>query len=228
MTDGFISTPPAGDPPAEDQSRLAAKDAFIETLKEELAGMRDALAAKDIEVEAQRLLREAREAANPPTPQEAKPAAREPASPPNEDALVERVIKAQEERIARERATTNGRAVAERLIELSGSEEAVNKIVADRAAELGVGIQFLQDAASKSPNAFYDLMKLETAPKQSLAPRGDINPAALQNHAPGVKEGTNAYYEQMRRQIGDVAYYKPNIQQQRFKDAQRLGNAFFT
>jgi hypothetical protein len=228
MTDGFISTPPAGDPPAEDQSRLAAKDAFIETLKEELAGMREALAAKDIEVEAQRLLREAREAANPPTSQEAKPAAREPASPPNEDALVERVIKAQEERIARERATTNGRAVAERLMELYGSEEAVNKIVADRAAELGVGIQFLQDAAAKSPNAFYDLMKLETAPKQSPAPRGEINPAALQNHAPGVKEGTNAYYEQMRRQIGDVAYYKPKIQQQRFKDAQRLGEAFFT
>lgn len=231
MTDGFIpsQTPPAGDPQPDGQpDRLAAKDAFINQLQDELAGMREALQAKDVEVEAQRILREAREAANPPTPKEATPASKEPASPPDEDALVERVIKAQEARIAEQRAQTNGQAVADRLMELYGSQEAINKIVADRAAELGVGIQFLKDAAAKSPNAFYDLMKLETAPKQSPAPRGDINPAALQTHAPGVKEGTNAYYEKLRLEIGDIAYYKPKIQQQRFKDAQRLGDAFFT
>jgi 23S rRNA G2069 N7-methylase RlmK/C1962 C5-methylase RlmI len=231
MTDGFI-TPPvepeAVTPPDPVQERLANKDAFINQLQEELAGVREALKAKDVEVEAQRLLREAREAANPAPPKEATPASKEPAKPLNEDELVERVIKAQEQRVATARAEANAKAVGERLVELYGSPDAVNKLVADRATELGVSVQYLQDTASKSPNAFYELMKLETAPKQAAAPRGDVNPAALTNHAPGVKEGSNAYYEKLRLQIGDVAYYKPKIQQQRFKDAQRLGDAFFT
>lgn len=233
MTDGFI-TPTAEPPavtPAPDQviqERLANKDAFINQLQEELAGVRDALAAKDVEVEAQRLLREAREAANPAPSREAKPASPEPAKPLNEDELVERVIKAQEQRVATQRAAVNTQAVSDRLLELYGSTDAVNKLVADRAAELSVSIEYLQDTAAKSPSAFYELMKLTTAPKQTAAPRGDVNAVALQTHAPGVKEGTNAYYEKLRLEIGDVAYYKPNIQQQRFKDAKRLGEAFFT
>ena len=232
MTDGFIT--PADSPPvtpAPDQvlqERLANKDAFINQLQEELAGVRDALAAKDVEVEAQRLLREAREAANPAPSREATPASREPAKPLDEDQLVERVIKAQEQRVAAERSQANAKAVGERLVELYGSPDAANKLVADRAAELGVSIVYLQETASKSPNAFYELMKLETAPKQSPAPRGDINPVALQTHAPGVKEGTAAYYEKLRLEIGDTNFYKPKIQQARFKDAQRLGNAFYT
>lgn len=233
MTDGFI-TPPADSTvatPTQDQviqERLANKDAFINQLQEEAAGLREALAAKDVEVEAQRLLREAREAANPAPPREAKPASQEPAKPLNEDELVERVIKAQAQRVASERAAANAKAVSGRLIELYGSTETVNKLVADRAVELNVSIEYLQETAAKSPNAFYELMKLETAPKQAAAPRGDVNAVALQTHAPGVKEGTNAYYEKLRLEIGDIAYYKPNIQQQRFKDAKRLGDAFFS
>lgn len=230
MTDGFIpsqATPPAGDPAPDGQDRLAAKDAFINQLQTELAELRVSQEAMAVEVEAQRLLREAREAANPAPSRVATPAPQEPANPLDEDALVERVIKAQQDRVAQERAATNGQMVVERLLSVYGSEEAVNTAVATRASELGVGVQFLQDAAAKSPSAFYDLMKLEAAPRQSPAPRGDLNTVALQTHAPGVKEGTAAYYEQMRREIGDVAFYKPKVQQQRFKDAQRLGDAFY-
>jgi hypothetical protein len=230
MTDGFITpaTEPVATPTPDQviQERLANKDAFINQLQEELAGVRDALAAKDVEVEAQRLLREAREAANPAPAREATPASREPAKPLNEDELVERVIKAQEQRVAAERSQANAKAVGARLVELYGSPDAANKLVADRAAELGVSIAYLQETASKSPNAFYELMKLQTAPKQAAAPHGNVNAAALQNHAPGAKEGTAAYYEQLRLQIGDIAYYKPKIQQQRMKDAFRLGDAF--
>lgn len=233
MTDGFITptadsvaATPALDPVI--QERLANKDAFINQLQEEAAGLRDALAAKDVEVEAQRLLREAREAANPAPSREATPASPEPAKPLNEDELVERVIKAQEQKAATQRAAANRQAVSEHLMSLFGSTGAVNKLVADRATALGVSIEYLQDTAAKSPNAFYELMKLETAPKQTAAPRGDVNAVALQTHAPGVKEGTNAYYEKLRLEIGDIAYYKPQIQQQRFKDAKRLGDAFFT
>jgi len=232
MTDGFIApaTTPAATPAPDQvtQERLDNKDAFINQLQEELAGVRDALKAKDVEVEAQRLLREAREAANPAPNREATPASTEPAKPLNEDELVERVLKAQEQRVATERSQANAKAVGERLVELYGSPDAANKLVADRAAELGVSIAYMQETASKSPNAFYELMKLETAPKQAAAPRGDVNTAALQTHAPGVKEGTNAYYEKLRLEIGDIAFYKPKIQQARFKDAQRLGEAFYT
>jgi len=231
MTDGFITpsadqTPPVT--PDDKDQRLQAKDAFINQLQEETAALRDALAAKDVEVEAQRLLREAREAANPPPSPAAKPAAGEPAKPLTEDELVERVIKAQEQRVATERSQANAKAVGERLVELYGTPDAANKLVADRAAELGVSIEYMQHTAAKSPNAFYELMKLETAPKAAPAPHGDVNTAALQTHAPGVKEGTSAYYEQLRLKIGDVEFYKPKIQQARFKDAQRLGDAFYT
>lgn len=237
MTDGTTFIQPAAHDPAEVtpssdqvvQQRLAAKDAFISQLQEEAAGLRAALSAKDVEVEAQRLLREAQIAANPaPVPAGATPAPKDPATPLNEDELVERVIKAQEERVATQRAAVNASAVSARLMDLYGSSDAVNKLVADRAAELGVSVPYLQETAAQSPNAFYELMKLETAPKSSPAPRGEVNATALQTHAPGVKEGTNAYYEKLRLEIGDVAYYKPAIQQQRFKDAKRLGDAFFS
>lgn len=226
MTDGVFKEAPL-DAGADDQQldpviakRLADKDAYIAQLEREAEEKLEAIREKETELEAARILKEAQKNAIPAPSPEAKPAAVEPAKPLNEDELVERVLKAQEQRTAEAKATANAQAVVERLTELYGSEAAANKVVNDRAKALGVGVDFLLSTAKTSPTAFYDLMQLETAPKHSPAPKGDVNPTALKTHAPGVKQGTPEYYEALRKEIGDAAFYTPKIQQQRFKDMQ--------
>lgn len=208
------------------EKRLQDKDAFIGQIQNENAEMRQRLA----ELEAERRLEEARHrAANPPPSPSAHKAVDEPAKPEiNPDELVERVLEAQERKTKKAQAEANIAAVSARLVETFGSESAASAYVQERAQALGVGVSFLQDAAASSPNAFYELIKLEAQkPSATPAPRSEVNPAALQKHAPGVKEGTHAYYENLRKQIGDAAFYTPKIQQQRFADRQRLGEAFY-
>lgn len=207
--------------------RLEDKDAFIAQLQAETAEMRAELERK---AQLEEMLEEARRnAAKPPerNPDEGKQPAPESHKPLNEDELVERVLKAQEARTQEQRAQANVDQAAARLIELYGSEEAAAKVVADRASELNIGVKFLMDTAKQSPEAFYELMKLQTAPKQAPAPTSNVNTAALAAHAPGVKEGTNAYYEKLRNELG-AAFYTPKIQNQRMKDRIRLGDAFYT
>lgn len=231
MTDGvFNDAPPAAAPvdqlpDAALQKRFDDSQAYIKQLETEAAEQREAIRAREVSAEAERLLAEARRTATPPPSTEAKPAAVEPARPLSEDELVERVLKAQADRQAVSVQAANAKAVAEHLTELYGSEQAANKIVNDRAQELGVGVDFLLSTAKQSPTAFYDLMKLQTAPRQDAAPRGDVNPAALKTNAPGVKPGTPEYYEQLRLELGNAAFFTPKIQQQRFKDMQALAAA---
>lgn len=226
MTDGvFNDAPPAQDPatPGIDPAiaaRLEAKDNYIKQLEQETAEMRRAVEEAD---SVRKVLEDARKAAaTPPPSREATPAAQEPAKPLNEDDLVERVLKAQEQRTAKATAEANAQTVVDHLVSLYGSQEAANKVVVNRAAELGVGVNFLLDAAKTSPKAFYDIMKLQTAPTQSPAPRSDVNSVALKTHAPGVQAGSPEYYEQLRMELGNAAFYTPKIQQQRFKDMQAL------
>lgn len=228
MTDGvFNNEPPAENTPADPQidpaiqKRLMDKDAFIEQLERENAEMREAVRQAELDREAKRVLEEARKAATPPPSREAPQAAQEPAKSVDPDELVERVLEAQEKRTAAAQAKANAQAAADKLVELFGTEDAANKVVRERAAELGVGTDFLLSTAQRSPAAFFELMKIDEAPKNAPAPRNDVNPAALKNHAPGaVKPGTPEYYEQLRKEIGNTAFYTPKIQQQRFKDLQ--------
>lgn len=226
MTDGvFKEAAPAVETPITPvvdnsafEARLQAKDTFIAQLERENAEMR-AEVAQAAQVE--QLLREAREkAANPAPAPEAKPASAGPANPLNEDELVDRVLKAQEQRNAQASAKANAQSVVNRMTELYGSFEAAEKIVQARASELEVDVNYLMSTASQSPKAFFDLMKLETAPKPQAAPRNDINTAALASHAPGVKPGTPEFWEAEKTRLGLTAFYTPKIQQARMKDLQ--------
>lgn len=231
MTDGVFNNElpvaPPVTPDPEAAQRLEAKDMFIDQLKLENAEMRREIAQAD---EVKRLLEDARQkAANPPPSREAPPAAPEPANSFNEDDLVERVLKVQTQRESEARQTANAQVVVDKLVETFGSPEAANKIVSDKAAELGVNVDFLLDAAKRSPSAFYQLTGINShAPKPQLAPGGEVNTAALRTHAPGVKPGTSAYYEQLKNEIGAAKFYTPQIQQQRMKDAFKLGDSFYT
>lgn len=231
MTNGVFNNEPVVDEPADQQDgvdykkRYEDSQAFIAQLKQETAEMREVVRQKEIEAEAQRILEEAQRkaASTPPAPQEATPASREPAkSEITPEDLVERVLEEQQNRAAKAQAEANALAATERLVDVYGTEQAANKAVRERAQALGVGVEFLLQAAQKSPIAFYELMELEkAAPINQPAPRSDVNTAALKNHAPGaVKPGTPEYYDALRKEIGDVEFYKPKIQQQRMKDMQ--------
>lgn len=228
MTNGVFNPEPVAEHVDDNQDgsdykkRYEDSQVFIDQLKRETAEMRERLAQKEVEAEAARLIEEARlkAATTVPPSFEAKPASNEPAKSVDTDDLVERVIEAQRKRQDQDTATKNAQAATEKLVEVFGTEAAANKAVRDRAASLGVGVDFLLSAAQKSPTAFYELMNLgDKAPTAQLAPRGDVNTVALKNHAPGaVKPGTPEYYEQLRKELGDTAFYTPKIQNQRMKD----------
>lgn len=232
MTDGVFTppAPPATEPPATPDlsvlsQRLNDKDAFIEQLKAENAALREASEnAKTV----QEILEEARKTAAPApvAPEPAKPAATEKPQGLDPDDLVERVEKALAAKAANQSATANAKVVNDFLIEKFGTVEAASKAVADRAAELNLDVQDLLETAKKSPNAFYELVKVE-GPKQMQAPRSEFRTEGLAQHGSGPKEGTNAYYEQLRQELGDIKFFSPKIQNQRMKDARRLGDAFF-
>lgn len=230
MTDGVFNTEANPQPTATPdlallEKRLADKDAFIAQLQDENKGLRElSQNAKTV----QEILEEARKTAAPApvAPEPAKPAETDKPQGIDPDELVERVEKALAAKTAEQTATANAKAVNDFLIEKFGTVEAASKAVADRAAELNLDVKDLLETAKKSPNAFYELVKVE-GPKQMQAPRSEVRTEALGQHSSGPKEGTNAWYEQMRQQIGNEKFYSPKIQNQRFKDAQRLGSAFY-
>lgn len=206
------------------RKRFNDSQAYIKQLEAEAREKEEALRQFEIEKRALEIMTEAQRkaAANPPPSKEATPASQEPAKSVDPDELVERVLKAQEQRTAKERAKANEQEAAERLVEIFGDSNNANKAVKARAAELGIGVDFLLSTAQSSPGAFYELMKLDgQKPSNSPAPRSDVNPVALKTHAPGVKDGTPEYYDQLRKDIGDAAFFTPKIQQQRFKDMQK-------
>ena len=82
-----------------------------------------------------------------------------------------------------------------------------------KAQELGVSVEFLQSVAAQSPKAFLAQLGLDNTSNQApvVAPRNDINPRALNETSGRVKEGTYAYYENIRK-TDPKAYYSPKIQ----------------
>lgn len=208
------------------EKRLMDKDAFIEQLKSETAELRKSVAEK---AAIEDLLAEVRQNANKPLspPVEGTPPATGTKEAPTEEQLVERVQKALEAKAEQTRAESNRAKVEEHLIATYGSKEAAAKFIQETATSLGLTPASLSRTAAESPDAFFRLANVQSAPKQTLAPRGDINTQALGLSSTAPKEGTNAYYDQLRKDLGDEKFFSPKIQQQRMKDAMRLGADFF-
>ena len=98
-----------------------------------------------------------------------------------------------------------------------------NKWLQDKANELGVTVQYLQQQAEVSPKAFYNLVGLNTGTQQR---QGFNPPASSVNTASSLDSGSqvrnNAYYEKMFNENPKLRF-DPKITVQMHKDAQRLG-----
>lgn len=123
-------------------------------------------------------------------------------------------------------ATSNISQVADKLTEHFGSESAANQAVKAKANELGVPLEWLQDAAARSPKAFFTTMGLDlTATPSAPGPtHGDVNPRALERNSTSVKVGTYKYYEEIRK--SDPRLWQ-KLQPQIHKEALEKGADFF-
>ena len=222
-------TPPTPENPLE--KRIADKDAYIAQLEAEaaernadIARLAEEAKRKD-EIEA--LLETARKNAlvTPPQVKDGKPPVETPAQPDAEE-LVERVKESLKREQTDKVKVDNLKATVDHLVVVYGSEDKAKEVVQQKANELGVSVKFLQDAAAQSPKAFYELLGAKGTPKSEAAPRSEKNTAAL-NNAPGmIKEGTHAYYQQLRRE-DPKTYYSARIQQQKMRDALQKGDSFY-
>lgn len=101
------------------------------------------------------------------------------------------------------------------------------KWLADKARELGVTKEYLQQQAEVSPKAFFNLVGLNQTQAPSgtgfTPPQSSINTSALDT---GTQTRTNKYYEKLFKENPKLRF-DPKLTVQMHKDAQKLGESFF-
>jgi len=148
--------------------------------------------------------------------------------------LDEKINTALERRLAAEREQKNKDTVKEMLTAEYGNLDHAAKAIRERASELNVSTQFLRDTATSSPEAFKRLMGVgedtnEGGSAANKQPTSRVNSEALasgKGSLGGAREGTKAYYDQLRQE-NPRAYFSPKVQMQMFEDRKRLGDDFF-
>ena len=202
-------------------------DAYVKTLEEQLAQMREDLGKQDY---ASQLLTQLQQKAPSPTVgntvasnnnNESGTYADDDTNQPVDDELLKSLVeKTLTEREAKATVDQNLSVVVTQLEELYGTE--ANATVQKKAQELGMTLERIEELAKESPSAFFALLGENRVPAKSLA------------HTSIRTEGVNyqntcqrdwAYYSQLRRENKN-AYYTPKVQQQLLEDKQRLGSKF--
>lgn len=138
---------------------------------------------------------------------------------------VQEVVAQQE---TQRRVQQNVTQVAEKLVAVYGDEDKANAFVKQKAQELQVPIDYLQDVAARSPQAFYKLVELQESVNAPSRPtQGDVNTQAFRAANPNApKANTYKWYQTLRRE-NPAAYKSDKIQMQMHTDALRLEDAFY-
>ena len=202
-------------------------DRTISDRERELAELREDLNKR---LTAEQLLEEIRQNKQPANSQAAVTPppvtnANEKTTPVDLQAEIRKVM---EEQNRTSQAQTNLSVVADKLVEVFGSEDTANRIITQKAKELGVSTQFLQSVATQSPKAFFAQIGL--TPEQTRVnstpstPRSEV--AVNVNLNNGPKPGTYAYFETMRKE-NPKAYFNPKTQIQMANLAMEKGDAFY-
>jgi type IV secretory pathway VirJ component len=132
------------------------------------------------------------------------------------ESLIEKTI---QERERKNIASQNLSAVESHLTEAYGTE--AQKVVNQKAKELGLTVQRMQELAAESPTAFLSL--LGEKPKQPLT----IKDGSVRTESLGLQGATRdwAYYQKLRRENPKL-YFTPATQQQLMKDKIAAGDKF--
>jgi hypothetical protein len=129
--------------------------------------------------------------------------------------LVEQTLTAREQ----ENTVKQNLAVVEQEMQKSFGTEAP-LVVQQKAKELGLSVQRLQELAAESPNAFFNLIG---EPKKTLQPmvQGSVRTEGVNMQA--STDHNFEYYQKLRRENKSL-YYTPKMQRQMMDDAARLGS----
>lgn len=196
-------------------------DQYIEQLKSKLAELETDAALED------RLKGLLTQKPQTPAPDNNGAEAHQPAKPATQDIdLAAEVKKILAETSIESKRANNVNEVASKLIETFGDETKANQAVKQKAADLGVSIEYLQDVAAQSPKAFFSLVGVEVQ-TPNRPTQGDVNTAALKaSPATGAKPNTYSWYKQLRKD-NPTLYRSAAIQEQMHKDALSAGADFY-
>ena len=100
--------------------------------------------------------------------------------------------------------------------------DAANRVVHDRAKELNLSIERMQELAKESPEAFLRLIGDPAPTETNSNVKSSVNTAAGFNSQHG--ERTHAYYSKLRRENRKLY---DSLQDQMMKDRLRLGDNFY-
>lgn len=135
------------------------------------------------------------------------------------ESLVEETIRKREQQ---QTAKQNLDQVQETLTKAFGTE--ANKVVQERAKELSMSLDRLQEIASESPSAFMRLIGEAPVAENNPTPSSSVNTTAAFNQS---SERNWNYYQNLRR-TNSKQYYSPKVQNQLVQDRQRLGDRFYS
>lgn len=211
------------DPEAIAKGKIEA-DRHIAELERQLAEMRDDIGKQDY---AKALLEQVQNKAGgattsntvPSTTDGGEPTTNTTSDTPDIQSLVEEALKARE---AKQTADQNIAQVDAALTEKFGTDAA--KVVADKAAALGMSIDRLQSIASESPSAFLTLVGEAPSAPQPSAPRSSVNTTSESFNGAG-KKGFS-FFQEMRR-TNPNQYYTPAMQREMIAMRDKMGSDFF-
>lgn len=196
---------------------ILAKDAFIEQLKSETAGLRTDLSTR---IKLEEFL-DKMNSTQRPTQQAADNHAENSQEKPAVTTLedVKKVIAQERAEAARQ---ANLLAVAETLQKNFGPNFASR--LREATSQLGMSEAAMQELAASNPQAFYKLVGVGEKTKETFEapPRGTSRPPQE-----GSGRRNRAYYQKLQRE-NPVEYWSPRIQNEEFQEAQRQGDAFYS
>ena len=200
----------------------AESDAFIRQLTEELKGLRESVTkdnnATDNLAALQAELADLKAKLNKPV--EPSPNTKGELTTGQLEEIVASVITKQEQ----SRTSAQNVSVANhKMVEIFGDK--AQETFQQRAIELSMTAGELKAIAAKSPNAFYRIMGIEgTKPGAHIDTQSSkLNTAALPSNPGQPKKGTAAYYNQVRKTVGNQAFFSDVKLQQEIFQAKKNG-----
>ena len=205
--------------------RLKDKDDYIEQLKSETAEMRATLAKQDNAAQELDTLRE--ELLRLKEQSKLSTQARGNTSSALSETDIENLVaKALTKQEATRTATENIREANRLVVEAYGSEEAARAALDAKSAETKLSVNDLKEIAARSPSAFLSIVGATSSPASKVTNfdhKSTVNTAALSQLSGGaIKPGSKAYFDNLRKELGNSKFFTPDIQNQVF-EAKRKG-----
>lgn len=202
-------------------------DSFIKQLEEENAGMREQMKkAEELsnnEATLQELIKAVRNS------QQEDEGDKTGITEDDLSNKVKEILRGESEAQTRARNREKGNQLV--LDKTGGDIEAARTYMAERAKQLAMSVKELRELSERSPEAFAEL--INTKPSTNSPPINQIDGGAsgttFQPKGEEVVDGahTAAYYARLKEEMGAAAYWNDlDLQNQRYKDAMKLGERF--